>query len=91
MVDWQITATTILCSSVAEQVTIMVNSDWSVRCTGFEKLAKSRHERVELVKRSLELKRSLDCRGLQCSHIEEYKQKLLAEEEHKASKAGEHK
>jgi hypothetical protein len=91
MVDWQITATTILCEAVADQVTILVNADWSVKCTGLDKYTKNRQASVELVKRSMSLKRSLDCQGLECPYILEYKQKLMDEEERKASRTGEKK
>ncbi len=33
MVNWQITATTIYCEAVSDEVTIMVHKDWSVTCT----------------------------------------------------------
>ena len=46
MVDWQVTAVTINCSAVAEEVTIIVKNDWSVQCTGFEKLAASRRRQI---------------------------------------------
>jgi hypothetical protein len=81
MVDWQVTAVTINCNSVAEEVTIIVKSDWSVKCTGFEKYSNSRHARLDLVSRSMVLKRTLDCPGLQCKPIAEYLQKLQAEEQ----------
>jgi hypothetical protein len=91
MIDWQVTAVTINCSAVAEEVTIIVKSDWSVRCTGLEKYARSREARLELVKRSLNVKRSLDCKGTQCTQITEYIQKLQAEEARKTSSDGEKK
>lgn len=34
MVNWQITAKTIYCDIVRDEVTIMVKKDWSVQCTG---------------------------------------------------------
>lgn len=36
MTDWQITAKTIYCDSVQEEVTIIVKKDWSVQCTGLK-------------------------------------------------------
>ena len=91
MVDWQVTAVTINCSAVAEEVTIIVKNDWSVKCTGFEKLAASRRARLDFVNRSLTMKRILDCKGTQCPQITAYIQKLQAEESQKASHAGENK
>jgi hypothetical protein len=80
MVDWQVTAVTINCDSVAAEVTIIVKSDGLVKCTGFDNLAASRKARLDLVNRSLTLKRVLDCPGTDCKHIKEYLQKLQAEE-----------
>lgn len=91
MVDWQITATTLVCNAVAEEVTILVYPDWTVRCTGFEKYTKNRNASLELLKRSLTLKRTLDCKGLDCPSIIEYKLKLEDEERRRASPTGEKK
>jgi hypothetical protein len=89
MVDWQVTAVTINCSAVAEEVTIIVKNDWSVQCTGFQKLAASRRARLDLVNRSLTIKRTLDCKGTQCPQISAYILKLQSEESLKAGPAGE--
>ena len=91
MVDWQVTAVTINCSAVAEEVTIIVKNDWSVKCTGFEKIAHSRQARIEMLKRSINLKRALDCKGMQCPQIMEYIQKLQTEENQKTSHDGDNK
>jgi len=89
MVDWQVTAVTINCSFVAEEVTIIVKNDWSVKCTGCEHYATSRNARLDLVKRSMALRRTLECKGLECKQITEYLQKLQAEETQKAGTSGE--
>ena len=86
--DWQITAVTINCSSVAEEVTVIVKSDGSVKCNGFENLAGSRNARVELVNRSMTLKRVLDCSGIQCNQIKKYLEKLQTEDQQKAGAPG---
>jgi hypothetical protein len=39
MVNWQVTATTVFCDAVDDEVTIIVYKDWSVKCTGHEKYA----------------------------------------------------
>jgi len=39
MIDWQVTAVTVHCDAVKEEVTIIVKNDWSIKCTGFEKHA----------------------------------------------------
>jgi len=80
MVDWQVTATTIYCDAVDDEVTIMVDKDWSAKCTGVRKYTESREEQLNMVKKSLQLRRALECEGMQCIRILEYKQKLRDEE-----------
>ena len=86
MVDWQVTAVTINCYAVADEVTIIVKNDWLVKCTGFVKYAGSREKELELLKRSMTLKRTFACKGLQCPQITEYLRKLQAEEGTKTSR-----
>ena len=80
MVDWQVTATTIHCDAVDDEVTIMVYKDWSAECTGVRKYTGSREEQFNLVKKSLQLRRELVCEGVGCTRIIEYQQKLRNEE-----------
>jgi len=89
MVDWQVTAVTIECSAVAEEVTIIVKNDWSVQCSCHDKYATSREASVELTRRSLSLKRILECKGMQCPQITAFTQKLQLEESQKDNRAGE--
>ena len=91
MVDWQVTAITIECRAVAEEVTIVVKNDWSAQCSGFGKYASSRKGSIELTKRSLNLKRVLECKGIQCPQITAYIQKLQSEESTKIIPGGENK
>jgi hypothetical protein len=91
MVDWQITATTFVCKFIDEEVTVLIYPDWTVRCIGFEKYAKDRRANLELLKRSLNLRKTLECKGLDCSSIVEYKLKLEDEERFKSSHTGEKK
>jgi hypothetical protein len=91
MVDWQITATTLVCNAIAEEVTVLVYPDWTVRCTGLEEYTKNRRASLELLKRSLTLKKTLECKGLDCPTIVEYKLKLEDEERQQKSHTGEKK
>ncbi len=81
MVDWQITATTIHCDAVDEEVTLMVHKDWSTKCTGYRKYGEPSKEMLNLLKeKSKQLKRQLGCTGLECPRVTEYKEKLSTEE-----------
>jgi hypothetical protein len=89
MVDWQITATTFVCNAIAEEVTLLIYPDWKVRCTGLEKYTKNRKSELELLKRGLNLRKILECKGIDCPSIIEYKLKLQDEEMRRASRTGE--
>ena len=82
---WKVTAGTINCRAVADEVTIIVKNDWSVQCSGFDKLKNSRRAQLQMVERSLDLKRTLDCKGMQCKQITDYLEKLQAEENPKST------
>jgi hypothetical protein len=68
-----------------------VKNDWSAQCTGFDKYTTSKKASLELTKRSLNMKRVLDCKGMQCHQITAYIEKLQSEESQKVSSGGENK
>jgi len=77
--SWQLTATTINCDAVADEVTILVYKDWTAKCTAHQKYTSK--EAVKLLrKKSLALKRQLGCLGPECPKVIQYKEKLIAEE-----------
>ena len=81
MVNWQITVTTLYCDAVDDEVTLLVNKDWSVKCTGYLKYGESSKEMFKLLKqKSKQLKQRLACVGPECSRVIQYKEKLLTEE-----------
>ena len=67
MVNWQVTAKTIYCEAVQEEVTIIIRKDWSVQCTGCRESSGS----TGAVN---------GCEGLGCSRIARYKEQLMKEE-----------
>jgi len=87
MVNWQITATTIHCDAIDEEVTLLVYKDWSTKCTGYKKYGQPSKEMLDLLKKkSKRSKRQLECTGLECPRITQYKEKLLSEEPGKGGK-----
>ncbi|MFC1953950.1 hypothetical protein ACFLU7_00125 [Chloroflexota bacterium] len=80
MVSWQITATTIYCNAVDDEVTLLVPKDWLVKCTGYSKYGEVGRGVTELLKKSRRLKCKLECEGPECYRVIQYKEKLLAEE-----------
>ncbi len=81
MVSWQVTATTVHCEEVDDEVTLLVYKGWSVKCTGQKKYSNPDKDTTSLMKKkSRQSKRLLSCKGLECSRITQYKNKLVAEE-----------
>jgi len=78
-VNWQVTATTVYCDAIAEEVTVMVYKDGSIKCTGCNKYASAAGGR-SLGKRSRQLKRDLACTGPACPVTPANRDKLFAEE-----------
>ena len=80
MVDWQITATTIYCDAVNDEVTIMVYKDWSVKCTAFNKYTDSHEGSLQPVNKSTDKRRTIECQGINCERVTGYVNNLKAEE-----------
>jgi hypothetical protein len=71
MVNWQVTATTVYCDGVGDEVTIMVYKDGQTKCTGYAK-----YGQPELRSK----RRKTSCQGLDCSLVIGYRDKLFSEE-----------
>lgn len=78
--SWQLTATTINCDAVADEVTILVYKDWTVKCTGYGKYSNSEQAKKLLRKKSASLRRPLACAGPECPRVIQYREKLISEE-----------
>jgi hypothetical protein len=78
--DWQVTATTIYCDAVDEDVTIMVYSDGSTRCSGYIKyVEKANKETARILGvRAKRLNRNLRCEGPQDYRVTDYRDGLAA-------------
>ena len=80
MVDWKITATTMYCDAVADEVTIIVFRDFSVRCTGYQRYGEPSKGVTNRLKKKRHPTPKLACQGLQCPRVTQYKEKLFTEE-----------
>ena len=81
MVNWQLTATTIYCDAVDDDVTLMVYKDGSAKCVGYKKYREPSKEISKLVKgKSNQLGRKLECEGPECWRVIQYRDNLFAEE-----------
>ena len=90
MASWKITAATIYCDAVDDEVTVLVYKDFSTKCTGYQKYFKPTREVANLLKKkSKRLGLQLACQGLECHRVTKYQEKLLSEEAKKSPKATE--
>jgi len=81
MVDWQLTATTIYCDTVQDEVTIFVYRDGSLGCTGFGHNGEKGNQNARKPDAACpESTIKPGCVGLPCKHTTEYRNILLAEE-----------
>ena len=71
MTDWKMTATTISCDDMNDEVTIMVYKDGKTRCTGYDLF----------IKLNAGVLTDIECHSPVCHRVAAYKEKLFAEEE----------
>jgi hypothetical protein len=85
MVDWQLTATSIYCDAVDDDVTIIVNGDRTTRCTGYVKYVEKHNKDNEatLKAKSKKLGRKIACEGPLDHRVTDYRDKLFAEDSEK--------
>jgi hypothetical protein len=80
MVDWEITAATIFCDDVADEVTLLVSGNGTVKCTGREKYARPTKEiSREIRQKSKKSGRQIRCLENSCPRLPQYRDKLLSE------------
>ncbi len=84
MVDWLVTAKTVYCDNVNDEVTIIVKKDWSIQCTGNSRYYSSAAALNKPSKRTKEMQRKSGCEGMECRRVIQYKEQLLNEESQKA-------
>jgi hypothetical protein len=78
MADWQITATTIYCEDVDDEVTLLIYGDGTSRCTGHQKYAHPDKETSRAIKKKRRQSgRQMGCRDTDCRRIIEYRHKWL--------------
>ncbi len=85
--DWQLTATTIYCDAVDDDVTIMIYQDCSARCIGYRKYVENLNkETAKILKREARrLSRNLGCEGLLDHGVTDYTDRLVLNREEQAT------
>jgi hypothetical protein len=78
MVDWELTATTIYCDDVDDEVTIIVQGNGTVKCTGSQKYAvTNKQAQKELKKKSQKAGKVLLCKDTVCQKLPKYRDELM--------------
>jgi hypothetical protein len=82
LADWQVTATTIYCDAVDDDVTIMVYKDRRTTCTGYKKYGEGLDKETAkiLKKKAKRLSRDLGCEGPLDHRVTDYRDKLVAQD-----------
>ena len=82
MTGWLVTAKTIYCDAVDDDVTIMVHKDWSTTCTGYKKYGEGLNNETAKVlqKKAKRLGRNLRCEGPLDHRVTDYRDRLMAED-----------
>ena len=80
MADWQITATTIYCEDIDDEVTLLVYGDGAAKCTGCQKYAQPDNDTARNIKKKgRQSGKRLACSGAACRRIEENRHKWLGD------------
>ncbi len=78
--NWKLTATTIYCEAVDDEVTLLVYEDLSTKCVGYNRYGEPGKEAANLLrKKSKQSGRKLKCTGPECSRVIQYRTKISAE------------
>jgi len=89
MTNWKVTATTIYCDAVDDEVTLLVYQDGSAKCASAEKYGRPGKETARLLgEKSRQLKRPVRCEGPECSRLTGYRDKLFAEDTGQVASGG---
>ena len=80
MVDWVLTATTIYCDAVEDEVTLMADKDGTMKCTGYNRyFSPDRDTAKSMQRRGKQSRKQLKCEGLDCHRVTGYHEKLMSE------------
>jgi hypothetical protein len=76
--DWEITATTLFCEDVDDEVTLMVYADGTSSCTGRQRYISPDKETSRVMKKkSRRLGQLPLCRGDDCHKVKQYRDSIL--------------
>jgi hypothetical protein len=76
MVDWEVTATTIFCQAVGDEVTLIVSGNGTAKCSGRQKYETTKKSPSA---RSKSGGKKTECLGETCPTVKQYRDKMLGE------------
>jgi hypothetical protein len=80
MIDWEVTATTIFCEAVDDEVTLIVTGNGAVKCSGWQKYGNPKKDIKQTMKnKSKSSGKQLGCKGESCVTVKQYRDKMLGE------------
>jgi hypothetical protein len=80
MVDWEVTATTIFCDAVDDEVTLIVSGTGTLKCSGRQKYENpGKDTKKLLIRKSKSGGKLLACKGEGCPTVKQYREKMLGE------------
>jgi hypothetical protein len=80
MTDWQITAKTIFCEAVDDEVTVIVHRNGAVHCTGCRKYDQPNDiTRILVKEKTRKIKRAVKCEGESCPRVTGYNNQIQTE------------
>jgi hypothetical protein len=81
MTDWAMTATTIYCDAIDDEVTLIIYKNGTSKCTGCKKYSKPDKETSNLIRaKSKRLGKQLKCAEPECHLLAQYRDRLFAED-----------
>jgi hypothetical protein len=80
--NWQLTTTTIYCDAVDDDVSLIVDKNLNIRCTGYSRYMTNLDKETDrtLRQKSRKLGRNLECEGPQDFRVTRYHDKIIGEE-----------
>jgi hypothetical protein len=76
MNEWEITATTVYCDAIDDEVTLIIYRDGTSRCTWHQKHAANDNKGLTRKKNPRQDKRDT-CQGADCSRVTQYRESLI--------------
>jgi hypothetical protein len=78
--NWEITATTVYCDGIDDEVTLIVYTDGTSRCTGRDSYARSDKEKSTTLKKKIRKQKLSGCSADGCPRVKQYRESILHRE-----------